>query len=92
MKVAYLGSPWSDFNNFGVYSRGFKVSELIALVFKMIVHQRHNEKVILKVKCKENVSSEGFPLSHTRHNELISDCVPLLNANNFIFIINICDT
>ena len=38
-KVAYLGSPWSDFNDFGVYSRVFKVSELIALVFKMIVHE-----------------------------------------------------
>ena len=90
-KMAYLRSPWSDFNNVGVYSRIFKVSELIALVIKMIVHQGHNEKVILKVKYKENVSSEGFPLSHTRHNESISECTPLLNANNFIFFINICD-
>ena len=49
-KVAYLGSPWSDFNDFGVYSRVFKVFELIALVFKIIVHEGHSEKVILKVK------------------------------------------
>ena len=48
-KVAYLGSPWSDFSDFGVYSRGFKVSEWIALVFKMIVHEGHSQKVILKV-------------------------------------------
>ena len=48
-KVAYLGSPWSDLNDFGVYSTVFKVSELIALVFKMIVHEGHSQKVILKV-------------------------------------------
>ena len=48
-KVAYLGSPWSDFNDFGVYSRIFRVSELIALIFKMIVHEGHSQKVILKV-------------------------------------------
>ena len=74
-KVAYLGSPWSDFNNFGVYSMVFKVSGLIALVFKMIVHQDHSKKVILKVKFKENESSEGFLLSHARLNELIADCI-----------------
>ena len=49
-KVAYLRSPWSDFNDFGVYSRVFKVSELIALVFKMIVHEGHSQKIILEVK------------------------------------------
>ena len=49
-KVAYLWSPWSDFNNFSVYSRVFKVSELIELVFKMIVREGHGQKVILKVK------------------------------------------
>ena len=49
-KVACLRSPWSDFNDFGVYSKVFKVSELIALVFKMIVHEGHSQKVILKVK------------------------------------------
>ena len=65
-KVAYLWGPWSDFNNFSVYSKVFKVSELIELVFKMIVCQGHSEKVILKVKFKENASSEGFPLSHIR--------------------------
>ena len=65
-KVAYLCSPWSDFNNFIVYSKVFKVSELIELVFKMIVRQGHSLKVILKVKFKENVSSEGFSLSHIR--------------------------
>ena len=65
-KVAYLGSPWSDFNDFGVYSRVFKVSQLIALVFKLIAHQGHSKKVILKVKFEENVSSEGFLLSDTR--------------------------
>ena len=59
-KVAYLGSPWSDFNDFGVYSGVFKVSELIALVFKMIVHEGHSRKVILKVKFLKNISSEGF--------------------------------
>ena len=63
-KVVYLWSPWSDFNNFSVYSGVFKVSELIELVIKMIVRQVHSQKVILKVKFKENVSSEGFPLSH----------------------------
>ena len=66
VKVAYLWSPWSDFNNFNVYSKVFKVSELIALVFKMIVRQGHGQKVILKVKFKQNVSLEGIPLSHTR--------------------------
>ena len=60
MKVAYLGSPWSDFNDFGVYSRVFKVSQLIALVFKMIVHEGHSQRVILKVQFLKNVSSEGF--------------------------------
>ena len=59
-KVAYLGSPWSDFYDFGVHSRVFKVSELIALGFKMIVQEGHSQKVILKVKCLKNVSSEGF--------------------------------
>ena len=52
-KVAYLGGPWSEFNNFGVYSTVFKVSELIALVFKMIVHEGHSQNVILKVKFKK---------------------------------------
>ena len=42
------------------------MSELIALVFKMIVRQGHGQKVILKVKFKQNVSLEGIPLSHTR--------------------------
>ena len=65
-KVAYLWSPWSDFNNFSVYCMVFNVSELIELVFKMIARQGHSQKVILKVKFKENVSSEGFPLSHIR--------------------------
>ena len=65
-KVAYLWSPWSDFNNFSLYSGVFKVSELIELVFKMIVRQGHSQKVILKVKFKANVSSEGFPLCHIR--------------------------
>ena len=64
-KVAYLGSPWFDFNNCGVYCGVFKVSELIALVFKMIVRQGHSQKVILMVNFKENVSLEGFPLFHT---------------------------
>ena len=59
-KVAYLGNPWSDFNDFGVYSRVFNVSDLIALVFKMIVHEGHSQMVILKVKFLKNVSSEGF--------------------------------
>ena len=49
-KVAYLGSPWFDFNNFNVHTTVFKVSELIALVFKMIVREGHSQKVILKVK------------------------------------------
>ena len=66
VKVVYLWSRWSDFNNFSVYIRVFKVSELIELVFKMIVRQVNSQKVILKVKFKENVSSEGFPLSHIR--------------------------
>ena len=70
----------------------FKGSELIAFVFKMIVRQGHSQTVILKVKFKENVSSEGFRLSHTRHNELVADCIPLNNPDNFIFIINIFDT
>ena len=65
-KVAYLWSPWSDFNIFSVYSRVFKVSKVIELVFKIIVRQGHSQKVIIKVKFKENVSSEGFPLSHIR--------------------------
>ena len=76
-KVAYLRSPWSDFNNSSVYSRVFKVSELIELVFKMIVHQGHSQKVILKVKFKENDSSEGFPLSRIRLNGFVANCVPL---------------
>ena len=63
-KVAYLWSPVSDFNIFSVYSRVFQLSELIELVFKMIVRQGRSQKVFLKVKFKENVSSEGFPLSH----------------------------
>ena len=66
VKVAYIWSLWSDFNNFIVYSGVFKVSELIELVFKMIVRQGHSQKVILKVTFKENVSSEGFSLSHIR--------------------------
>ena len=65
-KVAYLWSPLSDFNDFSVHSRVFKVSELIVPVFKMIVRQGHSQKVIIKVKFKENVSSKGFPLSHLR--------------------------
>ena len=65
-KVAYLGSPWSYFNDFGVYSNTFKVSQLIALVFKLIAHQGHSQKVILKVKFEENVSSKCFLLSDTR--------------------------
>ena len=47
-KVAYLCCSWSDFNNFSVYSRVFKVSELIELVFKMIVHQGHSNKANLR--------------------------------------------
>ena len=54
------------------------MSQLIALVFKLIVHQSHSEKVILKVYFEENVSSEG--------------CAPLYSVINFIFIINICKT
>ena len=73
-KVAYLWSPWSDFNNFIVYSGVFKVSELIELVYKMIVRQGHSQKVILKVTFKENVSSEGFSLSHIRLQWII--CKP----------------
>ena len=65
-KVAYLGYLWYDYNDFCVYSTVFKVSHLIALVFKLIVHQSHSEKVILKVNFEENVNSEGFLLSDTR--------------------------
>ena len=65
-KAAYVGSPWSDFNYFGVSSRLFKVSQLIALVFKLIAYQGHSQKVILKVKFDEYVSSKGFLLSDTR--------------------------
>ena len=39
-----------------VYSRVFKVSELIELVFKMIVREGHSQRVILKVQFEENVS------------------------------------
>ena len=60
-KVTYLGISWSHFNNFSVYSRVFKVCELIELVFKMIVRQGHSQKVILKVKFQENDSLEAFP-------------------------------
>ena len=55
-KVAYLWSPWSDLNNFSVYSRVFKVSESIEHVFKLIVRQGRSQKVILKVKFLKNVS------------------------------------
>ena len=75
-KVAYLGSPLSDFNNFSVYNSVYKVSKLIELVFKMIVCQGHSQKVILKVKFKDNDSSEGFPLSHIRLNGFVANCVP----------------
>ena len=50
LRVACLGSPLSDFNDFGVYSRVFKVSDMIEFVFKIIVCQGHSQKVILKVK------------------------------------------
>ena len=63
-KVTYLGSLWCDFNNFGVYSRVFRVSEFIALVSEMIVRQCHSQKVIIEVKSKENVSCESFSLIH----------------------------
>ena len=76
-KVAYLWSPWSDFNHFGVYSKVFKVSKLIELVFKMIVCQGQSQKVIFKVKFKENVSSEGFPLSHIDFSGFFANCGPL---------------
>ena len=76
-KVAFLRSPWSYFNNFSVYSRVFKVSELIEPVFKIIVRQGHSQKVILKVKFKENYSSEGFPLSRIRLNGFVANCAPL---------------
>ena len=76
-KVAYLWSPWSDFNNFSVYSGVFKVSELIELVFKMIARQGHSQKVILRVKFKENVSSGGFPLSHIRFQWIFLQTVDL---------------
>ena len=66
-KVVYLRSPWSDFNNLSVYSR----------VFKMIIRQGHGQKVILKVKFKENDRSEGFPLSHIRLNGFVANCAPL---------------
>ena len=59
VRVAYLWSPWYDFNNFSVYSMVFKVSELIALVFEMIVRQGHGQKVILKVKFKQNVGDSA---------------------------------
>ena len=59
-KVAHLLSPWSDFNNFSVYSRVFNVSELIALVFKMILRQCHGLKVIRKVKFKKMSVCKGF--------------------------------
>ena len=72
-KVAYLGSPWSDFNDFCVYSKVFNVSELIALVFKMIVHEGHSQKVILKVKFKKCQIGRLF----TQDNELVADCIPL---------------
>ena len=65
-KVVYLWSPWSDFNDFGVYTRIFKVSQSVVLVFKMIVDEGHSQKVILKAKFEENVSSKGFLLSDTR--------------------------
>ena len=61
-KVTYLGISCSDFNNFSVYSRVFKVSELIELFFKMAVRQCHSQKVILKVKFQENDSLEAFSL------------------------------
>ena len=66
VKAAYLGSPWFDFNNFNVYNGVFNMAELITLVFKVIVCQGHGQKVILKVKLAENVSSKGFLLSDTR--------------------------
>ena len=56
-KVTYIGISWSDFNNFSVYSRVFKVSELAELVFKMIVPQGHSQKV----NFQENDSLEAFP-------------------------------
>ena len=37
------------------------MSELIELVFKMIVRQGHSQKIILKVKFQENDSLEAFP-------------------------------
>ena len=61
VKVTYLVILWSDFNNFSVNSRVSKVSELIELVFKMILRQGHSQKVILKVKFQENDSLEAFP-------------------------------
>ena len=64
------------------------MSELIKLVFKMIVCEGHSQKVIFKVKFTENVSLEGLPVSHTRLKWI--DCkLYTYNANNFIFIINI---
>ena len=50
---------------------------MCALVFKMIVRQVHSQKVILKVNFKENVSLEGFLLSHKDLKGLIVNCIPL---------------
>ena len=53
VKVAYLGSLWSDFNNVSVYIRVFEVSEVIELVLEMIGCQGHSQRVIFKVKYEQ---------------------------------------
>ena len=37
----------------------------------MIARQGHSQKVILKVKFKDNVSSEGFPLQIVDLNKIL---------------------
>ena len=52
-KVPYL-SPWSNSNNFSVYTTWvFEMSELIELVLKMIVRKGYSQKFLLDVTLKK---------------------------------------
>ena len=77
VKVAYLWSPWSDFNHFSAYSRVFKVSELIALVFKMNVHKGHGQRSFSRSNLNKMSVRKAFRCLTQDLNGLIANCIPL---------------
>ena len=90
-KVAYLGSPWSDFNVFGVYSRVSMCLSWLHLFSNWLHIKVIAKRSFSRSNSKKMSARKAFCCLIQDLGRFVANCVPIKSVNNFIFINGICN-